>query len=78
MATIENEKGQLRIVRCPALRAPGETTGEHGCNYEFVFDGMVGQRRAAHFGDHDPEDFGLSPLQEDDENREVTVPVGGD
>lgn len=76
MAAIVNKKGQKRIVTCPALRKPDESEGSGGCGHEFRLHGLVGQRRSAHIEKHDPEDFGLTPLDEDD--RRVRTPVGGD
>lgn len=62
----------LTLIVCPA------------CGYEFDKD----ENRGPHLGDHDPEDFGLSPLGEvsdthqdprfpeiEDEFREVTFDV---
>lgn len=78
MAAIENAKGQKRIVRCPAFRKPEESGGLAGCDHEFRLHGLVGQRRSAHIEKHDPEDFGLTPLEDDEKGRRVRTPVGGD
>lgn len=65
MATSRNSSNHTRIAVCPALRPPEAATGREGCGKRFDEGESTGSARRTHFAKHDPEDFGLTPIQTD-------------
>lgn len=59
----------VMLVKCPACGA--DLTGEDG-------EPVTGQTRNAHIASHDPEDFGLSPLEDVCDQSPVRGGVHGD